>query len=173
MGTYRYSTNTEKEGLVKTVGIGLGISRKKGIEICNFIRGKSLERAKKIMDNVMEQKEAIPYRRFNKDTGHKPGIGPGRYPIKTCKEIKVLLERLEASANQKGLETKSLIISHISAQQGGKQWHYGRQRRRMQKRAHIEIVAQEARKQEAPKQKKPEKKAIEAKPEHKKTKANK
>lgn len=143
MTTYRYSTDTNREGIAKALGLDLPISRKKSIEVCNFIRKKELSQAKKILERVIEQKQAIPYRRFNKDTGHKPGIGPGRYPVKTCQEIKTLLERVEASAEQKGLDTKLLVITHISAQSGGSRMHYGRQRRRKMKRTHIEVVVEE------------------------------
>lgn len=154
MTTYRYSTDTNREGIAKAVGLDLPISRKKGIEICNFIRKKELSQAKKILERVIEQKQAIPYRRFNKDTGHKPGIGPGRYPIKTCQEIKMLLERVEASAEQKGLDTKLLVITHISTQPGGSRMHYGRQRRRKMKRAHVEVVVEE--RKDAKREAKPE-----------------
>jgi large subunit ribosomal protein L22 len=153
MTTYNYSTNTKKPNCVKAVGISLPISLKKSIEICNVIRNKKLEKAKRLLERVIEKKEAIPYRRFNADIGHKPGIGPGRYPIKTCEEIKTLIERVEAAAVQKGLDTKSLVITHISAQKGGKRFHYGRKRRRMMKRAQIEVVAEE-RKEEKREEKK-------------------
>jgi large subunit ribosomal protein L22 len=139
---YRYSVETDKPELVKALGKSLAISTKQSIEICSFIRRKRVAEAKEMLDRVIEQKQAVPYRRFHGDTGHKTGIGPGRYPIKACKEVRELLGKVEASASQKGLGVDSLVITHVSAQKGGKQFHYGRQRRRMMKRTHIEVVAE-------------------------------
>jgi large subunit ribosomal protein L22 len=154
---YRYSVNTKSKDIVKALGRSLPISTKQSIEVCNWIRNKEVGKAKKMLDKVMQMKQAVPYRRFHGDTGHKTGIGPGRYPVKTCGEIKEMLDKIEASASQKGLNTESLVITHISAQKAARQWHYGRKKRRMQKRTHIEIVAKES----EPKKegKKPEKKA--------------
>jgi large subunit ribosomal protein L22 len=165
MTTYRYSTNTDRKGIAKAVGINLAISRKKSIEVCNQLRKRDVGFAIRMLERVIAQKQAIPMRRFNKDTGHKPGIGPGRYPIKTCIELLALVKRAQAAAEQQGLDPKSLSICHISAQQAGSQMHYGRQRRRLMKRAHVELVVEEKKEHKREQKEKKE----QAKREHAKT----
>ncbi len=128
------------EAIVNTKN--LEISTKKSIEVANFIRYKSLESAKKLLQRVIEMKQAVPYKRHNKDIPHRPGMMAGRYPIKTCKIVLQLLNSLEANAQNKGL-SPNLIISEIIVNQGNKQMHFGRHARRKMKRTHIKIVAKE------------------------------
>lgn len=131
------------ENMAKSLGVSLPISTRQSIEICRSLRGKKLDKAKAFLESVIEKKKAVPYARFNKDTGHKKGIGPGRYPIKACTHILKIIKSCEANAQFKGLNVNSLYLVHISAQPGAKQWHYGRQTRRKAKRTHIECVVEE------------------------------
>ena len=141
---YKYPVKDyNKEHMAKGVGIGLPISRKDSIEICNFIRGKKIAKVKEELKDVIDIKKAVPIKRFNKDRGHKKKIGPGKYPKKAAQEILRLLENVEANAQFKGLNTADLIVYHISANQGATQWHYGRQRRRKMKRTNLVIVVKE------------------------------
>jgi len=133
--------------MARTIGLSLPISLKDSIEVCNYIRGKDVDEAKKLLENVTCEKQAVPMRRFNKDRGHKKGIGPGKYPKNVCKEILELLEGVAANAQFKGLNTSSMLVKHISVQKGATQWHYGRQRRRQMKRTHIELVVEEQKKE--------------------------
>ena len=131
------------ENMAKAVGMALPISLKQSVEICGFIENKNVNAAKKILQNVMEKKFAIPFKRYNWDLGHKRKIGPGRFPEKASKEISKLIESAEANAQFKGLNTSNLIISHISAHKSNKSMHYGRQSRRRMKRTNIEIIVEE------------------------------
>lgn len=155
--SYNYTfKDFDKDNMARAVGVSLPVSMKHSIEVCNFIRQKTVEEAKQVLQKVADKKQAIPYRRFNRDLGHKTKIGMGRYPIKTSIEIKKVLEAAEANAQFKGLNTSSMIIKHISVQQAPNAWRYGRQRRRKTKRANVEVVVQETKKS---KEKKVEKKA--------------
>jgi len=129
--------------MARAVGRGLPVSFKMSIEVCDFIRGKKSENAKALLNDVMEEKRAVPFKRFNKDLAHRKSIGPGRYPKKTAGEILRLLEAAEANAQFKGLNTSDLVINHIKADKAAMQWHYGRQRRRRMKRINVEIVLEE------------------------------
>jgi len=142
MSPYKYS-GTINEHRVKAVGLLMPISTKQSIEICNLIRGKNLQKAKKILSEAKDMKRPIPFRRFTEGAGHKHGIGPGKYPVKACSEILRLVSLVEANAQHKGLDTSSLEIIHICANKGPKSWHYGRQSRIKMKRSHIEIVVEE------------------------------
>jgi len=141
-------------------GRALPISTKASVEICHTVRHMDLQKAKELLDKVIKEKQPIAYKRFNRDLSHKKNIGPGRYPVKTAKMIKMLLESVEANAQFKGLNTSLLTISHIAAHQASRPFRFGRQRRRKAKRTHITIKVEEQKKKEQ----QPEKKETPTKP---------
>lgn len=128
--------------------MALPISFKQSVEICGFIRNKSVNDAKKVLQDVVNKKAAVPFKRFTFDLGHKKKIGPGRYPHKASREFIRLIEEVEANAKFKGLNASNLAISHISAHKAGKAWHSGRKTRRRMKRTNVEIVVEESTKKE-------------------------
>ncbi len=127
----------------KLISKDLRISIKQSVEICNFVRNKNLLKAQNILQSVLDKKTAIPFKRYNRDTGHKPGIASGRYPEKATQEILSLLKGVQANAENKGMDSKNLIITKIIANKGAQQFHFGRKRRRLMKRTHIEIEVSE------------------------------
>ena len=131
------------ELMSKACGLSLGFSTKQGVEICNAIRKKPLPRAKKILEEAMEGKKAIPFRRFNSDVGHKTKIGPGRYAIKASTEILSIIKSAESNAQIKGLNTSNMVIRHICCHKASTPWHFGRQRGVKMKRTHVEVVLEE------------------------------
>lgn len=142
----------EPEKMARALGKDLPISAKHATMVCNAIRGKRIERARTILEEAIALKKAIKFTRFNFDRGHKTKIGPGRYVVGTCSEILKILNSAESNGHQKNLE--NMAVLHICAHKASKPWHYGRQRRRQMKRAHIEIVVAEKQKQkEKPKEK--------------------
>jgi large subunit ribosomal protein L22 len=144
--TYKYtSTEYSKEHMARVVGRSLPISVKVSIEICNSIRKMPVAAAKTLLREVLAMKKAIKFTRFTNGVGHRKGndIGAGRYPQKAASHILGLIETAEANAQFKGLNTAALIIKHISVQNAGNQWRYGRHRRRKMKRAHVELVLEE------------------------------
>jgi len=140
-----------KDTMARGVVLATSVSTKHCVEICNAIRGKKVARAKIILDDAMEMKKAIPFRRFKLGIGHKTGIGPGRYPIKACGEVLKTIKSCEANAQNKGLNPEELKIVHISANLASRPWHYGRARRRKMKRTNVEIVLKEMEKKHEPK----------------------
>ena len=141
---YRYATKEyNNENMARVVGRSLPISTKKSVEVCNFIRNKTTSQAKEILQRVINKKQAIPFRIYTKDLGHKRGIGPGRYPKNVAIEINNLIEAVEANAQFKGLNTSDLQIKHICAHMASRPWRYGRKRRRKAKRTSIEIIVEE------------------------------
>lgn len=131
----------EKSKMARALGVSLPISPKESYELSNLLRHKSLETAKAILNRVLEKKQAIPYKRYNADVAHKPGMSSGRYPRNLSREILKLLESVEKNANAKGL-TNDLYIVHmnahkaVSSPRGGRVAGEG-------KRAHVEIVVEE------------------------------
>ena len=128
----------------KVIGRNLAISTKHAIVISKFIRGKKLNWAKKQLEGVMDLKIAVPFTVHNKKIAHKKGrMAAGRYPIKASKEILMLLNSLDANAQNKGLESESLYITAIIPNHASRPMHQGRKSRRMMKRTHLEIIAEE------------------------------
>ena len=143
---YKYSfKDFDKNKMARVVGLNLNISTKQSIEICNFIRGKNIQDVKKVLNNVINGKQAIPYKRHNKKIPHRKGdwITSGRYPKKASKAILRLIESAEANAQQQGLNTSELIIRHIVANKAAKTRKYGRKIGTFTKNTHIEIVVEE------------------------------
>ncbi len=93
----------------------LPISTKHATMVCHAIRYKNTAAAKKYLQEVIQLERAVPHPRFNFDLGHKPGMGPGRYPIKAAKEILKLVKNVEANAQVKGLNTTILKITKLMA----------------------------------------------------------
>jgi ribosomal protein uL22 len=145
------------EKAAKAIGLNLSISKKVGYEVSNAIRGKDVKRAVTFLENVMLKSEAVPYKRYNFDTGHKPGkVGPGRYPFKAAKGFLYVLNNAIANAKDKGLNVNNLKIVHVTATHGNHAYRYGRNGGTQKKTAHVDIVVQEY-EQKAPKQAKAEK----------------
>jgi large subunit ribosomal protein L22 len=140
----KYTLNGyNKDNMARVLGRSLPISLKQSIEICNSIRNKSLNFAKQFLNDVANKKRAVPFRRFNKNMGHKKGMSSGRYPKNASTEILGLLNQAEANAQFKGLNTSNLIINHIKADKSATVNRFGRKRSRRAKRAHLEIVVGE------------------------------
>lgn len=124
-------------------GRNLGISTKASVEICRFIRGKSTIKAKRMLENVIKKKQAVPYVRYKRDIPHRKGkIATGRYPLKASMAILNLIKSVESNANDKGM-SQNLDISHISAHKGASQSRYGRKVGKSTKRTNIKIIVKE------------------------------
>ena len=144
MAKYKYSVKEIGENADKAVGLSLNISTKQSINVCAHIRGRTTTAAKKILNESIALKKAVPFTRFLNGVGHKRGdMGSGSYAPKTCQEILKIVETAEANAQYKGLNSSNLVLAHVSAQKAGGQWRYGRKRRQKMKSTHIEVVVEE------------------------------
>ena len=131
-----------KDTMARAMGVGLEISFRDSVEMSRFIRGMPLKKARRLLSEILEKKRALPLGRHHDSRGHKPGMGPGRYPEKTTREFIALLRDLEANAVQKGM-SGDLVLVHVTAKTAPTRFHYGRLRRRRHKGAHVEMVAAE------------------------------
>jgi large subunit ribosomal protein L22 len=88
------------------------ISHKHAREIGLAIKGMSLERARNVLDQVIEKKVAVPYRRYHNEVAHRSnirdGFSSGRFPNKASKEFLRLLDNLESNAEYKGMDLDRL-----------------------------------------------------------------
>jgi ribosomal protein uL22 len=140
---YKYAyQGYNEEKMARAVGLSLkGLSRKDGIEIAKFIRGKEISFVLSYLEDVKKLEKSIPYTRFNSGLGHQKGkMGPGRFPVKACAHFIKIIKSVRHNAQDKNLNVDNLIIKNICVQNGPKQFHYGRHSGRLVKQSHMEIV---------------------------------
>ncbi len=94
---------------VKAKGDNLRVHFKHCREVAAAIRGLTLVRAKAFLGNVLEHKEAVPFRRFiggcSQHSQGKPHKAPGnsvRWPEKATRHFIDLLENAESNAEVRG-----------------------------------------------------------------------
>ena len=152
MPSWKYSVKgLDPDRTAIASGRDLRISPKAAREICNYIRGMNLQKAKEVLREVIELKRAIPYRRHKKKIPHRKGLQgfyAGRYPVKAAEAILKVLEAVEANAEFKGLYTDRLRIVHIAAQRGPVIKKYiprafGRASPHFERLTHIEVAVEE------------------------------
>jgi large subunit ribosomal protein L22 len=147
MKGYSYTGDT-RTAVARARGVELPISPKKTYEVLNAIRGKDLEDARKYLEEVERMERAVPFRRFNQETAHKKGIGPGRYPIKVARSLLQVLQNAESNAEYEGLDTDQLFVYVAAASRGKIQKAnmpraHGRATPWNEQTTHIEIVLRE------------------------------
>ena len=123
-------------------GEDLSISFKQSVEVCKVIRNKNYDAAEKFLMRVIKMEDAVPYKKFNRGgVGHRKGnMGPGRYPIKTSKEILRILKSAYSNADDKEIEKEDIKVFSAVAQKGSKTMKNGRFSSRIAKRTQIEII---------------------------------
>ena len=118
---YAYNKEGNEAKTARAMAKSLKVSPKHCVEISNAIRGMEVTKAKEYLLNVIDMKQAVPFKRHNKKVGHRKGAQgwpSGRYPVKASAEILKVLENAEANAEYKGMDTENLIIEHISSHRG-------------------------------------------------------
>lgn len=153
MPSWRYSIQgLDPDRTAIASGRDLKISPKAAREICRYIRGMQLERAKSMLQEVIEFKKPVPYFRHDKTLPHRSGVegfDAGRYPVKAAGEILKLLETVGSNAEFKGLYADRLKIIHIAAHRGRVLRDYiprafGRTSPNFEHLTHVEVAVEEA-----------------------------
>ena len=106
------------ETVARARGIELRISPKKTYEVLNAVRGLALDDAKTLLEDVVELRRAIPFRRYNQEVAHKTATGPGRYPKKVAREVLEVLQNAEANAEYEGMDVDTLYVRVASCARG-------------------------------------------------------
>ncbi len=118
---------------MKTVSVRVEdarISFKSSLIICQELKGKKVEKAKKLLENLINKK--ISLRK--------------RYYTNTAKKILELLDNVESNARFKGLNPEKLFIKNIKVDKGSKfirpksRWRF---RGRKAKATNIKVVIEE------------------------------
>ncbi len=152
MPKWGYSiTEIDPERTVKASSREVRVSHKAAREVCHTIKGMVLSEAKEFLQQVIQKKKPVPFRRFKKKVGHRHGLEKafaGRYPVKAAQKILEVLEGAEANADFKGLDPENLRIIHASAYPGMKIKRYvprafGRSSPRFKTLCHIEVALEQ------------------------------
>ena len=149
---YAYNKDVDEAKTARAMAKSLKISPKHSVEICNAIRGMDVAKAKIYLEDVIEMKKSVPFKRHNRDVGHRKGMkgwAAGRYPVKASKAILSVIENAEANAEYKGMDVENLKIEHISSHRGmvirgAKPRAFGRVTPFNTPTTHIQIVLVEA-----------------------------
>jgi large subunit ribosomal protein L22 len=121
MSKVQYAAQYDPATTAKAMAYEINVSPKHCIEILRQLRGMNVVRAKAYLQNVIDKKESVPFKRFARNVGHKrhqSGWGSGRYPVKASKEILKLVKHAEANAEYKGLEPENMKIVHATSKKG-------------------------------------------------------
>lgn len=152
----RYSVEPEvPEKTAKSRGSHLRVHYKHCREIAHYTKGMPVNKAIKILEDVMAFKAVIPFVRHTGGIGRKamakqckaPG-SKGRFPVKAVAVYKDLLQNAVANAETEGLDAETLFIDHAQCNHApaGRRRTYrahGRIGKYASQPAHIEIILKE------------------------------
>ena len=148
MKNYSYGPRSEKTKFALAHAAALPVSAKDAREVAHSIQGLSVARAEVVLTGVIAKTKPIKFTRYNTEVGHKPGIGPGRFPVNAAEAFLTLLENAKANARGKGLDGSRLYIvaacanRSIHKRPGGSRV-FSKGPSNHSRRANIEIVLEE------------------------------
>lgn len=135
-----------KKNFAAATGKDLPLSTKDSTAICRFIKYKDPYLVIKILERVIQKKQAIP---VIGEAGHKPnlkgGFAKGRFFIKASKYFIKIIKSLISNAKNNGLDQDNLIITLAKANKAsepirGTRIAFGKKRF---KRTHIYLEVRE------------------------------
>ena len=132
----------KRKGPKKTEAVvnsfSLPISTKTSVAICKFIKGKTIEKATKDLEQVVVAKKAVP---MKGEIPHRKGEGmmSGRFPKRAAEHFIVLLKTLKGNSNVNELDSPIIVetIANLASRPFGR---FGRMRK---KRTHVSIRVRE------------------------------
>ncbi|SBS85734.1 60S ribosomal protein L17, putative [Plasmodium ovale] len=137
----------------KGAGMDLRVHFKNTLETARAIRRMKLIDAKKYLNDVIEMKRCVPFRRYNGGVGRTNQAKEfnhtqGRWPVKSCKFLLNVLDNVQANAEARNLEVGKLKLIHVMvnrARPGRRRTFkaHGRINPYMSSPCHIQIIAKE------------------------------
>lgn len=121
MSKVDYCAKFDPATTARAMAYELNVSPKHCIEILREIRGRKVPAAKTFLESVIAKKASVPFKRFNRNVGHKRnqvGWDAGRYPVKACGEILKVIKSAESNAEYKGLDVENMRIIHAASKRG-------------------------------------------------------
>lgn len=89
----------------------LSMSPKYSKYICNMIRGKDIDTAQKMLEEVAVLKRVVKMHGLQVPHKHGKGIMAGRYPITAAKEFITLIKQLRANGIHNELEMEKYVVT--------------------------------------------------------------
>ena len=122
---HKYAFNPDPKKSVKVYGRGLSISGRSSIIVCKKVTGMNLEKAKKLLESVLSEKQSLD----------------GKHYTNVTRELLGLLKSGEANAENKGLDISRLHI-HASCHKGFRYMRPRRMKMRgtQKKMTHLQVV---------------------------------
>jgi large subunit ribosomal protein L17e len=122
-------------------------------ETARAVKGLKLKRAIRYMEEVLEHKQCIPYRRHTSHGSRASqakvhGVTLGRWPEKSVRHVLSLLKNALSNAEHKGLDVERVAVTHVAvnrAVQGRRRTFraHGRIGPYLSSNCHIEFVVTE------------------------------
>ncbi len=116
-----YSVDTE-DAAGLAMGRDLRVSHKDCVEICKEIKGLDLTEARRKLQAVQDEEEAVPMKTHNAGVGHRSnldGWDAGAFPEKAAGHLDDVLHNAQGNAEEQGFEADNLVVSHIAAHKVG------------------------------------------------------
>ncbi|CRH01577.1 60S ribosomal protein L17, putative [Plasmodium relictum] len=131
----------------------LRVHFKNTYEAARAIRRMKLLEAKKYLNDVIEKKRCVPFRKYNGGVGRTNQAKEfnhtqGRWPVKSCKFLLNVLDNVQANAEARNLEIGKLRLIHVmvnKARPGRRRTYkaHGRINPYMSSPCHIQVIARE------------------------------
>ncbi|KAJ3275567.1 60S ribosomal protein L17 [Terramyces sp. JEL0728] len=126
-------------------------------EVAATIAGYKYTKAVSFLNDVLERKQAVPFRRYAGGIGRTAqgkahGVSRARWPVKSVEYVLGLLKNAESNATVKGLDLEKLLVRHIQVNQAPKQRRrtfraHGRINAYKSSPCHVELILVEEEKQ--------------------------
>ncbi|XP_017786226.1 PREDICTED: 60S ribosomal protein L17-like [Nicrophorus vespilloides] len=115
---YAFKELNDGKTYAKTRSSNMSVHFKNTVETANAIKGLTVERAKKYLNNVIAHKECVPFKKFKGGVGRcaqakQFGVTQGRWPLKSVKFLLDLIRNAVANAEFSGIDTEHLKIVYI------------------------------------------------------------
>ncbi|MCU4924712.1 50S ribosomal protein L22 [Halobacteria archaeon AArc-dxtr1] len=117
-----YSVDADPDTTAKAIARERHMSHKHSKEVARAIKGKTVADARAYLQDVIDEKQSVPFKSHNTGAGHRSDIDgwdAGKYPEKVSGEFLDLLENVQANADSQGFDGESMEIVHVAAHKVG------------------------------------------------------
>ncbi|SIR80770.1 50S ribosomal protein L22 [Natronorubrum thiooxidans] len=117
-----YSVDADPDATAKAMLRERHMSHKHSKEVARELKGRSVENAQAYLQDVIDQKQSVPFKSHNTGAGHRSdveGWDAGKYPEKVSEAFLDLLENVESNADHQGFDGASMEIAHVAAHKVG------------------------------------------------------
>ncbi|KAJ3445891.1 60S ribosomal protein L17 [Anaeramoeba flamelloides] len=120
----KYSKKLPKRS-VRAKGTNLKVHFKNTCETGRAIKGRGLRNAQRYLQDVIEKRQCVPFRKFNQGTGRHGAAKNfkaifARWPEKSARFLLDMLKNAESNAKEQELDLDKMIITHVQVNQAPK-----------------------------------------------------